>query len=91
MILRGLLLPAVMWRDILLHNKEPLLDLLEKWQVEMDKIHTFIKQGDKEEIYRFLKEPSCLEMACLREKKVPSLPFMICTWTCLTIPASFLM
>ncbi|MFC5714232.1 prephenate dehydrogenase [Thalassorhabdus alkalitolerans] len=64
----------VMWRDILLHNKEPLLDLLEKWQVEMDKIHTFIKQGDKEEIYRFFERAKLFRDGLPSRKKgaIPS-------------------
>lgn len=42
-----------MWRDILLHNKETLLDLLEKWQIEMDHVKTMIDSMDSDAIYSY--------------------------------------
>ncbi|UOE92331.1 prephenate dehydrogenase [Alkalihalobacillus sp. LMS39] len=45
----------VMWRDILLHNKESLLDLLEKWQEEMAYVKELIEVGDNEKIHEYFQ------------------------------------
>ena len=45
-----------MWRDILLHNKEVMLQLLNEWQQEMEKVTSMIQDGDSEKIYRFFSE-----------------------------------
>jgi prephenate dehydrogenase len=45
----------VMWRDILLHNKDVLLSLFDEWQKEMDTIKAFISTSNGEEIYRYFK------------------------------------
>lgn len=42
-----------MWRDISLHNKKVLLTLLERWQTEMDKVVTMLKEENGEEIYNY--------------------------------------
>lgn len=42
-----------MWRDILLHNKDTLLDLLEKWRVEMDHVQDMIDSMDSDAIYAY--------------------------------------
>ncbi|WP_096200927.1 prephenate dehydrogenase [Bacillus sp. FJAT-45350] len=46
----------VMWRDILLHNKDSLLSLLEKWQGEMSYVQKLIEQSDDENIHRYFEE-----------------------------------
>lgn len=46
----------IMWRDILLHNKDTLLDLLEKWQDEMDRVKEMIDSMDSEAIYCYFQE-----------------------------------
>lgn len=43
----------VMWRDILLQNKNELLELFEKWQKEMDKIKKMIENIDSSGIYQY--------------------------------------
>ncbi|PLR75652.1 prephenate dehydrogenase [Bacillus sp. V3-13] len=42
-----------MWRDILLHNKEVLLELLHEWQAQMDRVAQMLKTSDSEAIYQF--------------------------------------
>lgn len=42
-----------MWRDILLHNKDTLLELLEKWRIEMDLVKDMIHSMDSEAIYSY--------------------------------------
>lgn len=42
-----------MWTDILLHNKEVLLSLLERWQGEMEKVKTMLVNESGDEIYRY--------------------------------------
>ena len=46
----------VMWRDILLHNKETLLELLEKWENEMNEVREMIENVDSESIYNYFQE-----------------------------------
>lgn len=42
-----------MWRDILLHNKDTLLALLEKWRIEMDLVKDMINTMDSDAIYSY--------------------------------------
>ncbi|WP_141433333.1 prephenate dehydrogenase [Bacillus sp. 03113] len=42
-----------MWRDILLHNKEVLLQLLKDWQMEMQKVSDILEKEDEEQIYDY--------------------------------------
>ncbi|NSL52286.1 prephenate dehydrogenase [Calidifontibacillus erzurumensis] len=46
----------IMWRDILLHNKEILLKLLQKWQEEMERVKDMIRRMDGEAIYHYFLE-----------------------------------
>ncbi|WP_078546092.1 prephenate dehydrogenase [Litchfieldia alkalitelluris] len=43
----------VMWRDILLHNKEPLLDLFDGWISEMEKVRSFIDADCGDRIFEY--------------------------------------
>ncbi|WP_050615424.1 prephenate dehydrogenase [Bacillus testis] len=45
-----------MWRDILLHNRDILLGLLEEWMVEMKAVQAFLLDNDSERIYAFFQE-----------------------------------
>lgn len=45
-----------MWRDILLHNQDVLLRLLEDWLEEMTNIKELVASQNSEEIYRFFSE-----------------------------------
>jgi prephenate dehydrogenase len=44
-----------MWRDILLHNKEVLLKLLNDWQKEMDRVISLIEEEDARELLRYFQ------------------------------------
>jgi prephenate dehydrogenase len=44
-----------MWHDILLHNKDVLLHLLQDWQVEMDSVRKMLENGDSADIYEFFR------------------------------------
>ncbi|MBO0472729.1 prephenate dehydrogenase [Enterococcus sp. DIV0840] len=45
-----------MWTDILLSNKEALLELMGSWQAEMVQVSTWIQNGNKEAIFQFFYE-----------------------------------
>ncbi|WP_010284170.1 prephenate dehydrogenase [Bacillus timonensis] len=45
-----------MWRDILLHNQDVLLDLFEKWIDEMEQIRNFVASGNGEDIYNYFMD-----------------------------------
>jgi prephenate dehydrogenase len=45
-----------MWHDVLIHNKEVLLDLMEKWQAEMDKVRGMIEQTDSQKIFAYFED-----------------------------------
>lgn len=44
-----------MWRDILLHNKEILLTLLENWNIEMNKVSDWIKEEDATSLFDYFQ------------------------------------
>ncbi|WP_078553285.1 prephenate dehydrogenase [Bacillus alkalicellulosilyticus] len=46
----------VMWRDILLHNKDSLLELLDKWQEEMTYVRELIAKEDNVNIHQYFQE-----------------------------------
>jgi prephenate dehydrogenase len=46
----------IMWRDILLHNKESMLELLDTWQSEMDYVKTLIENSEEQKIYDYFDE-----------------------------------
>jgi prephenate dehydrogenase len=45
-----------MWRDILIHNKETLLMLLDDWLTEMDKVRTMVASNDAEKILTYFRQ-----------------------------------
>ncbi len=45
-----------MWRDILLHNKEALLSMLEQWLEEMHDVRAMIEKGDEERIFEYFSK-----------------------------------
>ncbi|MFD1738542.1 prephenate dehydrogenase [Bacillus salitolerans] len=44
-----------MWRDILIHNREALLQLFTKWMEEMKKVQGMIDSVNADEIYRYFE------------------------------------
>jgi len=45
-----------MWRDILLHNKEVLLNLLKNWQEEMNQVISLIEQENGPALFAYFEE-----------------------------------
>ena len=45
-----------MWRDILLHNRNVLLDLFENWIDEMEQIRRFVASGNGDDIYNYFMD-----------------------------------
>lgn len=45
-----------MWRDILLHNKEPLLNLFDEWIQEMERIKEYVVNEDDENIFAYFQD-----------------------------------
>ncbi|WP_428908927.1 prephenate dehydrogenase [Niallia sp. Krafla_26] len=45
-----------MWRDILLHNKEVLLEQLKQWQLEMQTVVSLLQSEDGDKIYQYFEE-----------------------------------
>ncbi len=46
----------IMWRDILLHNKEEMLRLFDEWETEMTCIKQFVSDQDGEKIYQYFQQ-----------------------------------
>lgn len=46
----------VMWRDILLHNKNEMLDLLKRWQEQMNRVKTMLEKEDESAIFSFFQK-----------------------------------
>ncbi|GAE25069.1 prephenate dehydrogenase [Halalkalibacter wakoensis JCM 9140] len=45
-----------MWRDILLHNKDSLLDLLDSWTEEMQSVRNLIEQESADAIFTYFEQ-----------------------------------
>lgn len=45
-----------MWKDILIHNRDNLIDLLEKWQEEMNWVRDLLQRGNAEEIHDYFQQ-----------------------------------
>ncbi|MBD8070241.1 prephenate dehydrogenase [Bacillus sp. PS06] len=43
----------IMWRDILLHNKESLLEMFDSWMKEMETVRHFIATDSSDQIYQY--------------------------------------
>jgi prephenate dehydrogenase len=62
-----------MWRDILLHNKEPLLTLFEEWMSEMERVKQLVANEDSEQLLMFF-EHAKLYRDGLPEKQKGAIP-----------------
>ncbi|BAK94727.1 prephenate dehydrogenase [Tetragenococcus halophilus] len=49
-----------MWTDILLSNRQILLELIEKWQIKVSEISTLLKAGDSKQIQQFFSNAKSL-------------------------------
>ncbi len=67
----------VMWTDILLSNKQILLERLADWQQEMTQIAEWIMTENQSEIFSFSIGQKKVETSCLSISKARSLPFLI--------------
>ena len=65
----------VMWTDILLSNKQILLERLADWQQEMTQIAEWIMTENQSEIFSFSIGQKKVETSCLSISKAQSLPF----------------
>ncbi len=45
-----------MWKDILMHNRENLIELLNQWQEEMDGVKELLDTGNSDAIYRYFQQ-----------------------------------
>lgn len=45
-----------MWRDIVIHNKEQLLSLLDYWEEEMDRVRKLVNESDSDAVYDYFSE-----------------------------------
>jgi prephenate dehydrogenase len=45
-----------MWKDILLHNREVLIELIDKWNEEMDWVKVLLEQENSEGIFRYFQQ-----------------------------------
>lgn len=44
-----------MWRDILLHNKDKILDRFDEWTREIETIRAYVEHGDAEKLFNYFK------------------------------------
>jgi len=63
----------VMWRDITLHNREVLIEVMDEWIAEMSSIRELINQSSKDSLYSFFDESKRYRDG-LPEKKKGALP-----------------
>ena len=45
-----------MWKDILLHNREVLIELIDKWKEEMDEVKELLEQENSDEIFHYFQQ-----------------------------------
>lgn len=45
-----------MWHDVLLHNREVLLELLKQWQGEMEQVASMVEEADSAQILTYFKK-----------------------------------
>lgn len=66
-----------MWRDILLHNKDKILERFDEWKQELDRIQSFVENEDADGLFEFFGKPRNTATVCLCGKKARFLPFTI--------------
>ncbi len=69
-----------MWRDILLHNKDKILDRFDEWIREIEKIRTYVEQEDAENLLRYFKTAKDYRDGRRFGRRARYLHFMIYTW-----------
>ncbi|MGJ9382031.1 prephenate dehydrogenase [Salipaludibacillus neizhouensis] len=64
-----------MWRDILLHNQETLLEMLGEWQDIMKEVESMLIDKDEEKIYAYFSDAKDARDQLPSKKKGALLPF----------------
>ncbi|KSU63464.1 prephenate dehydrogenase [[Bacillus] enclensis] len=64
----------VMWKDITMQNSQVLMDILEKWKIEMEEVIHMVKEKDAEELYRYFYEAKVFrdELPVLAKGAIPA-------------------
>lgn len=64
----------IMWRDILIHNKDTLLKLLTRWQEEMDYVKDMIEKAENNSIYEYFQSAKTFrdELPIKQKGAIPS-------------------
>lgn len=62
-----------MWRDILLHNKGPLLHLFDEWIAEMERVKSLISNEEADQLYAFFENAKQYRDG-LPEKQMGAIP-----------------
>lgn len=65
-----------MWRDILLHNKDKLLDRFKEWKREIDTIESYVENEDADSLFGYFKKRKIIATVRCSVKKERSRPFM---------------
>ena len=58
-----------MWRDILLHNKDKILERFDEWKQELDRIQSFVENEDADGLFEFFGKPRNTATVCLCGKR----------------------
>lgn len=45
-----------MWHDVLMHNRGVLLDLMKRWQAEMERVTSMVEAADSQQIFSYFEE-----------------------------------
>ncbi|WP_078596910.1 prephenate dehydrogenase [Evansella clarkii] len=64
-----------MWRDILLHNRQVLLEMLQEWDGALQEVKNMLEEEDKIGIYNFFAEAKALRDQLPARKKGALMPF----------------
>ena len=59
----------VMWKDILLHNREILIELLDQWQEEMNEVKTLLENENSSAIYNYFQQAKQFRDGLPHERK----------------------
>jgi prephenate dehydrogenase len=64
-----------MWRDILMHNRSVLIDMLKEWKKNMEHVESLLENRDSEGIYAFFSDAKGARDRLPSKKKGAMLPF----------------
>ncbi|HET7629273.1 MAG TPA: prephenate dehydrogenase [Bacillales bacterium] len=58
-----------MWHDVLMHNQEVLLELMSRWETEMNEVKSMIEQKDSARIFAYFQEAKRIRDLLPQRKK----------------------